>query len=80
MGRRNEKEKRLNQCAKVIWMTGLSGSGKTTTLYTIMDILNTPQVNISTVEDPIEYKMARTNQTQVMPQIGLTFSSGLRSL
>jgi len=45
-----------------------------------MDILNTPQVNISTVEDPIEYKMFRINQTQVSPQIGLTFSQGLRAL
>ncbi|OGI25739.1 MAG: hypothetical protein A3J76_00110 [Candidatus Moranbacteria bacterium RBG_13_45_13] len=64
----------------MILVTGPTGSGKTTTLYTIMDILNTPQVNISTVEDPIEYKMSRINQTQVSPQIGLTFSAGLRSL
>lgn len=64
----------------MILVTGPTGSGKTTTLYTIMDILNTPQVNISTVEDPIEYKMFRINQTQVNPQIGLTFSQGLRAL
>ena len=64
----------------MILVTGPTGSGKTTTLYTIMDILNVPQVNISTVEDPIEYKMFRINQTQVSPQIGLTFSAGLRSL
>jgi len=64
----------------MILVTGPTGSGKTTTLYTIMDILNTPKVNISTVEDPIEYKMARINQTQVNPQIGLTFSNGLRAL
>ncbi len=64
----------------MILVTGPTGSGKTTTLYTIMDILNTPQVNISTVEDPIEYKMFRINQTQVSPQIGLTFSQGLRAL
>jgi len=64
----------------MILVTGPTGSGKTTTLYTIMDILNTPQVNISTVEDPIEYKMSRINQTQVNPQIGLTFSQGLRAL
>ncbi len=64
----------------MILVTGPTGSGKTTTLYTIMDILNTPKVNISTIEDPIEYKMARINQTQVNPQIGLTFSSGLRAL
>jgi len=64
----------------MILVTGPTGSGKTTTLYTVMDILNTPQVNISTVEDPIEYKMFRINQTQVSPQIGLTFSQGLRAL
>jgi len=64
----------------MILVTGPTGSGKTTTLYTIMDILNTPQVNISTVEDPIEYKMFRINQTQVNPAIGLTFSQGLRAL
>jgi type IV pilus assembly protein PilB len=64
----------------MILVTGPTGSGKTTTLYTIMDILNTPQVNISTVEDPIEYKMFRINQTQVNPTIGLTFSQGLRAL
>jgi len=64
----------------MILVTGPTGSGKTTTLYTVMDILNTPKVNISTVEDPIEYKMPRINQTQVNPQIGLTFSRGLRAL
>jgi type II secretory ATPase GspE/PulE/Tfp pilus assembly ATPase PilB-like protein len=64
----------------MILVTGPTGSGKTTTLYTIMDILNTPKVNISTVEDPIEYKMSRINQTQVNPPIGLTFSQGLRAL
>ena len=64
----------------MILTTGPTGSGKTTTLYTILDILNTPNVNISTVEDPVEYQMPRINQTQVRPQIGLTFASGLRSL
>ncbi|MFH0930238.1 MAG: ATPase, T2SS/T4P/T4SS family [Candidatus Moraniibacteriota bacterium] len=64
----------------MILVTGPTGSGKTTTLYTIMDILNTTKVNISTVEDPIEYKMSRINQTQVNPSIGLTFSQGLRAL
>ncbi len=64
----------------MILVTGPTGSGKTTTLYTIMEILNTPEVNISTVEDPIEYRMPRVNQTQVNSKIGLTFSSGLRSL
>ena len=64
----------------IVLVTGPTGSGKTTTLYTIIDILNQPQVNISTVEDPVEYRMPRVNQTQVKPEIGLTFASGLRSL
>ena len=61
-------------------LVGPTGSGKTTTLYTMLDILNRPEVNISTVEDPIEYQMPRVNQTQVKPEIGLTFANGLRSL
>lgn len=64
----------------IILATGPTGSGKTTTLYTVLEMLNTPQVNISTVEDPIEYRMPRINQTQVRPDIGLTFANGLRSL
>lgn len=59
---------------------GPTGSGKTTTLYTMLDILNTPDVNISTVEDPIEYQMPRVNQTQTKSEIGLTFANGLRTL
>jgi type IV pilus assembly protein PilB len=64
----------------IILVTGPTGSGKSTTLYTILDLLNTPEVNISTIEDPIEYQMARVNQTQVKPEIGFTFAAGLRSL
>jgi len=64
----------------MILATGPTGSGKTTTLYTVIDILNIPEVNISTIEDPIEYQMSRINQTQVKPDIGFTFSTGLRSL
>jgi len=64
----------------MILVTGPTGCGKTTTLYTIMDIINTPEVNISTIEDPIEYRMPRVNQTQVNPKIGLTFANGLRAL
>ncbi len=64
----------------IILVSGPTGSGKTTTLYTILDILNTPDVNISTIEDPIEYQMKRVNQTQVNPVIGFTFANGLRSL
>ena len=64
----------------IILVTGPTGSGKTTSLYTVLDILNTPEVNVSTIEDPIEYQMQRVNQTQVKPEIGFTFASGLRSL
>ena len=64
----------------IILVTGPTGSGKTTSLYTVLDLLNTPEVNISTIEDPIEYQMPRINQTQVKSDIGFTFSSGLRSL
>ncbi len=70
----------LKQKTGMILATGPTGSGKTTTLYTMLDILNRPEVNISTVEDPIEYQMPRVNQTQVKPEIGLTFANGLRSL
>ncbi len=68
------------QATGMILTTGPTGSGKTTTLYTLLDILNTPDVNISTIEDPIEYQMPRINQTQVKPEIGMTFGNGLRSL
>lgn len=70
----------LNKPIGMILVTGPTGSGKTSTLYTMMEMLNIPQVNISTVEDPIEYRMPRVNQTQVNAKIGLTFASGLRSL
>lgn len=70
----------LKQKVGMILATGPTGSGKTTTLYTLLDLLNKPDVNISTVEDPIEYQMPRINQTQVKPEIGLTFANGLRSL
>lgn len=70
----------LRRPVGMILVTGPTGSGKTTTLYSMMEILNTPQINISTVEDPIEYRMPRINQTQVNPKIKLTFASGLRSL
>jgi len=70
----------MRQRSGMILAAGPTGSGKTTTLYTMLDILNTQDVNISTVEDPIEYQMARINQTQVKPEIGLTFANGLRTL
>lgn len=70
----------LRKPVGMILITGPTGSGKTTTLYAMMEILNTPTVNISTIEDPVEYRMPRINQTQVNPKIGLTFAAGLRAL
>ncbi len=70
----------LKKPTGLILITGPTGSGKTTTLYSMMEILNKPEVNISTIEDPIEYRMPRVNQTQVNPKIGLTFAAGLRAL
>ena len=60
--------------------TGPTGSGKTTTLYTILGLLNTPKVNIMTIEDPIEYSISRVNQVQVNPKAGIAFATGLRSI
>ena len=70
----------MRQATGMILTTGPTGSGKTTTLYTILELLNSPDVNIATIEDPIEYQVVRVNQTQVKPEIGFTFANGLRSL
>jgi len=70
----------LRKPVGMILVCGPTGSGKTTTLYSMMEILNNPGVNICTIEDPIEYRMPRINQTQVNPKIGLTFAAGLRAL
>ncbi len=84
LGLRDESLEQIQDNLKkpvgMILITGPTGCGKTTTLYAMMEILNDPGVNISTVEDPIEYRMPRINQTQVNAKIGLTFASGLRSL
>lgn len=64
----------------MILVTGPTGSGKTTTLYSVLNILNTPEVKICTIEDPIEYSVRRINQAQVNQSSGFTFASGLRSL
>ncbi len=64
----------------VLLVTGPTGSGKTTTLYTALDRLNQPDVKILTVEDPVEYQMPGINQIQVKPQINLTFANALRSI
>ena len=64
----------------MILVTGPTGSGKTTTLYTILSVLNTPKVNIATIEDPIEYRIPHVNQSQTNSKLGFTFDAGLRSL
>lgn len=63
----------------IVLVTGPTGSGKTTTLYSILNKINSPKVNIMTLEDPVEYQQEGINQVQVNPQAGLTFASGLRS-
>jgi type IV pilus assembly protein PilB len=70
----------LKKTYGMILSCGPTGSGKTTTLYTFMNILNRPEVNITTVEDPIEYNMPYVNQTQINDQAGISFASGLRAL
>ncbi|HSX16907.1 MAG TPA: GspE/PulE family protein [Patescibacteria group bacterium] len=64
----------------MVLVTGPTGSGKSTSLFSILSILNQPTVNISTIEDPIEYKIRGVNQTQVNPKAGMTFANGLRAL
>ncbi|HKV45062.1 MAG TPA: type II secretion system ATPase GspE [bacterium] len=63
----------------IVLLTGPTGSGKTTTLYTILNRLNSTETNIITIEDPVEYQMSGINQVQVNPKAGLTFANGLRS-
>ncbi len=64
----------------IILVTGPTGSGKSTTLYACLNELNTPEVNIVTVEDPVEYDITGVNQIQINPKAGITFASGLRSI
>jgi len=61
-------------------VTGPTGSGKSTTLYSVLNILNQEDVNITTLEDPVEYYLSGINQSQIRPEVGLTFASGLRSI
>ncbi|MDP2827038.1 MAG: type II secretion system ATPase GspE [Sulfuricellaceae bacterium] len=70
----------LTQPHGILLVTGPTGSGKTTTLYTALDKLNNPDIKILTVEDPVEYQMEGINQIQVKAQIGLTFANALRSI
>ena len=71
--------KALNQPHGVVLVTGPTGSGKTTTLYAALSAMNAPERKILTIEDPIEYRLAGVSQTQVNPQIGLSFAAALRS-
>ena len=64
----------------MILITGPTGSGKSTTLFSVLTMLNTPDVNISTIEDPVEYKISGVNQTQTNSKAGMTFANGLRAL
>ncbi len=84
LGFHGEGLERIHDATKLatgmILVTGPTGSGKSTTLYTILEILNTTDVNISTIEDPVEYQMPHVNQTQVRPDIGFSFASGIRTL
>jgi type IV pilus assembly protein PilB len=64
----------------MVLVTGPTGSGKSTSLFSILSILNTPDVNISTIEDPVEYKIPGVNQTQTNVKAGMTFANGLRAL
>lgn len=70
----------INEPYGVVLVTGPTGSGKTTTLYTVLQEVSTMEVSTFTLEDPIEYKMSLVRQTQIHEEIGLTFSGGLRSL
>ncbi len=83
-GMSEENHKKINKILKnphgIVYITGPTGSGKTTTLYMIIEELTKLPVNICTIEDPVERNIAKVNQTQVNPVAGLTFESGLRSL
>jgi general secretion pathway protein E len=84
LGMHDERIKLLGRLIKspygIILVTGPTGSGKTTTLYAALSTINQPEINIITIEDPIEYQMDGVGQIQVNPKIGLTFAAGLRSI
>ncbi len=73
-------EENIKKTYGMVLVCGPTGSGKTTTLYSILNILNRPEVNIVTIEDPIEYDIKYVNQTQINPLAGITFANGLRSI
>lgn len=72
--------KEIQRTNGIILLTGPTGSGKTTTLYSLLEMLNKPEVKITTIEDPIEYSLPRISQTQVNTSTGLDFASGLRAI
>lgn len=84
LGMHDERIKLINKLIKspygIILVTGPTGSGKTTTLYAALSTINQPEINIITIEDPIEYQMEGIGQIQVNPKIDLTFAAGLRSI
>ena len=73
-------EDNIKKTFGMILVSGPTGSGKSTTLYSILNTLNRPEVNVVTIEDPIEYNIKYVNQTQINPAAGITFASALRSL
>lgn len=70
----------MTEANGMVLVTGPTGSGKSTSLFSVLTTLNKPDVNISTIEDPVEYKITGVNQTQTNPKAGMTFASGLRAL
>ncbi len=84
LGPTPEKLERLKRLVKspngIILVTGPTGSGKTTSLYAVLSSINTPDINIITIEDPVEYQLKGISQIQVNPKIDLTFARGLRSI
>ncbi|MDI6732037.1 MAG: GspE/PulE family protein [Candidatus Margulisbacteria bacterium] len=73
-------KKIISKKTGIVLVTGPTGSGKTTTLYATLSYLNSKEINISTIEDPVEYQLPAINQIQINPKAGLTFARGLRSL
>lgn len=84
LGLRGESQARFKEALQaphgIVLISGPTGAGKSTTLFTSLTMLNKPGINIVTLEDPVEYEVVGVNQTQIHPEIGLSFASGLRSL
>ena len=76
----NSINEAMKQPHGMILVTGPTGSGKSTSLFSVLSIINKPSINISTVEDPVEYRIPGANQVQLNPKAGMTFASGLRAL